>query len=560
MKKYIFILMLLFNPVHNTWAAIISAQVDRNPVYLEDSFNLFFSADASPDGAPDFSPLEKDFHIIRQNQSSNISIVNGKYTKNIKWNLVIMAKRTGILTIPSIAFGKDSSASLRLSVKAAEPKAANSHADVFMELEIQPDKIWMQGQITVTMRFLSAINLSHFSGFPELKTRGVDAVISTLGEVKQYQSKRGDRHYLVFEQHYAIFPQQSGLIEILPLIAEARLAGQASSRFDPFQNSGQIKRVRSAAREINILPAAANYTGRHWLPANEVQLSDEWPEDAATYKAGEPITRTLTIMADGLSSAQLPEFNTQRMDGVKQYADKPGLQDIKKDTGIIGMRQEKIAYIPARAGAYTVPAIEVSWWNTQTGKQETARLPAKTIHILAADNASTNTATADNTAAEIQPQQIFTAPTQANANTGPWLALSLFLACGWLLTLALWWLREKNKKRPAAVSTDRGLSLSQTMKQLHQACRTNNPSTCKQALLNWGQQRHPEHSVMNLGQLGKRSGEPLQTEINQLERILYSSSSASWNGTNIARICQQLSLDPPAKKVTDDCTLEPLYK
>ena len=113
MKKIILTLLFLLSFTNQSWAATISAQVDRNPVHLDETFNLFFEADESPDDNPDFSPLDQDFEIINQSQSSNVSIINGKYTKKIKWTLAIMAKRAGTLTIPAIKFGDDSSSSRR---------------------------------------------------------------------------------------------------------------------------------------------------------------------------------------------------------------------------------------------------------------------------------------------------------------------------------------------------------------------------------------------------------------------------------------------------------------
>ena len=95
MKKIILTLLFTLSTMNGSWAATISAQVDRNPVHLDETFNLFFEADDTPDDDPDFSPLKNDFDIINQSQSSNISMINGQFSKKIKWTLSVMAKRSG---------------------------------------------------------------------------------------------------------------------------------------------------------------------------------------------------------------------------------------------------------------------------------------------------------------------------------------------------------------------------------------------------------------------------------------------------------------------------------
>jgi BatD DUF11 like domain len=560
MKKIIFILLFLITILNNAIAVTISAQVDRNPVGLDETFNLFFIADESPDDDPDFSPLENDFEVINQSQSSNISIINGTYTKKIKWTLSVMARRAGTLTVPAIKFGDDASTPIRLNVKKGNQSKSTNSAEMFMELEVQPEKVWVQSQIIVTLRFLSSINLAGFSGFSELKTEGVDAVIEKLGEDKQFQTKRGNTQYLVIERRLALFPQKSGILKIPPLLAEARLSGRSSSMFDPFQRSGQIKRVRSKAKEINVLDVPSSHKARHWLPSGEIQLSDEWPEDASTYKAGEPITRTLTIMADGLTSAQLPEFKITEIKNIKQYPDKPGLQDIRKDTGIIGLRQEKIAYIPSRAGSYTLPAIKINWWNTQTGKQETARLAAKTIKVLAGDSTPATPITPDTIKPQIE--QIPQKTLNQNNGSGLWFWLSLCLASGWLITLILWWRHKRNDQSTTNKhdQSEHNVSLSKAQQQLKQACQSSQPQPCKDALLEWGKAAFPAHSPNSLGQLGTLLGESLRSRLDELEASLYGSQNSPWQAGDLYQAISDWEKSRQLKTSASTHTLEPLRK
>ncbi len=566
MKKLIINFILLFIALsQSAIAANITAQVDRNPVSLNESFNIIFEATGSPDDDPDFTPLEKDFDIQGKSSSSNISIINGDYKKTKKWNISVYAKHAGTITIPSISFGKDSSPALRLNVKKASQQSTTQTADFFLEAEVNPEKIWAQGQIILTLRFMSSKNLSGFSGFSKPEIENLDAVIEQLGEDKQYQTQRGNKPYLVIERSYAIFPQQSGLMHIPPIIAEARISSGSRSMFDPFQRSGQTKRVRSKALDINVAGVPSNYHAKNWLPAAEIQLIEEWPQNPPIFKAGEPVTRTLTIMADGLTSAQLPELLPAAVNGLKQYPDQPVLKDNKKNNGIIGIRQEKIALIPGHAGQYTLPAIEIPWFNTTTGQIEKARIKERTISVAAGEltaPAPAIPAIQKQPGVSAQAESTVT-QTPASQTSNIWFWLSLFFATGWLLTLISWWYAKQKNKQTKQLSTQKealATSLSSANKRLKKACDKNDAHACKDALIAWGKVIYPLTPPTSLGHLAKLTGEPLESQINKLNEALYSSNTHTWSSNNLWEISQQITHKQNYKNTPSTETLEPLYK
>ena len=112
------------------YAATIEASIDRMTVQENESVNLTFSSDADVEDDPDFSPLEKDFRILNRSQSSNISIINGRVSRQITWQLMLMPKRSGDLTIPSIAFGRDQSNALSLRRLARTPSPSGKDTQI----------------------------------------------------------------------------------------------------------------------------------------------------------------------------------------------------------------------------------------------------------------------------------------------------------------------------------------------------------------------------------------------------------------------------------------------
>ena len=356
----VFFLLLLISAPQSTFAAEINVSVDRDPVGLDESFQIVFTATESPDDDPDFSPLEQDFTILGQSSSSSSSWINGKSSKTIQWTLNVMAKQAGSLVIPSVKFGNDFSQPSTILVTEGTPnKAVNTDEDLFIEVEATPENPYIQSQVFYTLRLYTKVDISQARlNEPEL----ADAVIERLGEDSSYNTQVNGVNYSVTERKYVIFPQKSGQLTIKPLVLTAEVVTNNRPSFNSFFNSQmtKTKRVQSKAITLDVKPAPASFTGKHWLSAEQLVLKQEWSGDIQQMKVGEPLTRTLTLLAKGTTVGQLPELNTTvTSDQLKAYPDQPVLQEQKKVEGLLAFREEKIALIPSKAGNYTLPAIEI---------------------------------------------------------------------------------------------------------------------------------------------------------------------------------------------------------
>ncbi len=580
LKSFIMLLYLLVFTISSAaHAADIQVKVDRTQIELNETFTLIFESSEDPDDAPDFSPLEKDFQVLGTNTSSNMSIINGSYSKSKKWNVTLIALRTGTITIPSISFGSDSSAPYKINIK--EPKkSTGKQAEAFIsELDISTHSAYPQQQIIVTQRLLSSSNINAYE-FSSLKTRGVEVTLETLGKIKQYQTKRGNTPYLVLEQSYAIYPQSAGQLTIEPSIASARIAIQGNqgnrSAFDPFRSNSKTVRRSSEKKTITVNAIPALFKGKHWLAAKEVQLIEEFPE-STEFKVGEPITRTLLLMADGQNSSQLPEFITKDISNLKQYPDKPLLKNNVNDTGITGVQQMKVAIIPSTAGTYTLPAISIPWWNTQTNKLEHAKIPARTFSVKPATISATNTIkssqpkTENNLTHDInQPDSISgtSGNTQSNNTSNSallWKIISLLLGIALIITLFLLWQKTREPKSPGTKPVTDMPSLKQALNKIKTACENNDAQAAKKTLLTWGNILFTESTINSLGDLSSRVDSDLSTKLQSLNAALYRNNDEQWQCHDLYQLCSTFSeqfnteLNQFKKNAATD-NLESLYK
>lgn len=548
-------------------AAEIDVSVDRNPVSLSDSFQLTFSTTESTDDDPNFAPLKQDFDIINQQKSSQLSWVNGSTNKTIQWTLNVMAKRSGDLQIPAISFGNDTSKPLAITVVQMTPLTATSNDNaLFLEVEATPTNAYVQAQISYTVRFYHRINLAQATlSDPKLD----NAVVEKIAEDSQYNTQIKGMTYRVTERKYAIFPQQSGTMTIAPLVLTAEvITNDPRSRYNSFfsQQSTQTKRVLSKAINLNVQAAPANFNGKHWLPAEQLSLKDNWSNNALQVKVGEPITRTITITAKGATSSQLPDLSSQPLNAeLKIYPDQPVINDEQNGNGVIAMRQQKIAFIPSSAGDFTLPAIDVPWFNTKTHQMETATLPAVTLVAIASQPANTtinSTPLAQETA--IQPKQQLTDPAPnpmpSTASNTIWMWVAVGFGFAWLLTLIVFfWSRlAKTQTTPAkkkAEIKDTSPNLKKIIKELKTACTDNNPQVAQQALIKWATF---SYNITSLAELNTYCGTGMQVELTKLTQALYAKDKLAWDGSGLLEVVMAKQTKKSSTTKIND-PLVPLY-
>ena len=553
-------------------AANITVTTSRNPVALDDSFHLVYEADSSVDDDPDFEPIYKNFDVLNSSQSTNMRSVNGNWSMKKTWDLSLIAKDIGKFTIPAIAFGKDTSPAIRITVtnssssNSVSPDGQSSiPAKIFLESSLDKKSGWVQSQFIYTVRLLRTVSIASAS-LTEPDTNDPDAIIHNIGE-DNYQTTRNGIRYEVIERRYAIFPQKSGLLKVNPVTFEGRInATQARTIFDRFRMSGQLKRLRSPSVSATVNAAPATINLQDWLPASELQLIEEWSDDIQNIKTGDPITRTITIVAQGLTAVQLPDIKFTDIDGIKQYPDKAVTEDRKEANGITGLKQFKVALIPTKAGSYKLPEIKLQWWNTKTNKKEIANIPGKILNAVG----GTNNTSANNNIAAPEPAKTTAVKTENdtnNINDQPalvnvennatyWQWLALLFAFFWLITLAL--LFKKAKPETVINKPDATLlPVKQAYAAVTKYAASNDAGNTRNALIEWAKTAYNQPQINNLTQICEHCSPQLVPLIRQLNQSLYSQEHLSWDGKKLLHTFKAEPITGKPKK--KDAALKPLY-
>jgi len=539
--------------------AAVQAHLDRNPVSENEAFRLTFELDDKPANSPDFSALRQHFEILGTNERSNISILNGDLERSTTIILNLMPKAAGTYRIPAIDFGNARSEPLEVRVLEA-PDDKVVEQDLLLEAEIDDPDPLVQAQVLLTVRLLRTVEINNATlSDPELSG---SAVVEKLGKDRNYHTTRDGRRFAVIERRFALYPQESGELTIAPFRFEGQVIAGERSFFDPFGQSITTRRLETEPIELQVRPAPPAFTGDTWLPAASLELKQVWSDNGAgQWRVGTPVTRTVAVIAKGLTSGQLPELRQNLPGDVKVYPEQPVLNDQTSSDGITGVRQEKLAIIPSRPGPLELPPITLRWWSTVTGEQRTARLPGRSVQVLAAaGGAGPPAAGADRPAEE--PPAPAADPAPPASLLEPWKLAAAVLAVGWLVTL--WaWLRGRrgpggDHARPDAPQTYSNVKI----RELCRLIETGEPSEIKRALLQWAHAIWPDSPPASLAELALRAGEPLATELRSLSASLYGAGGRRFDRQALAVALERWHQhrDPTRTLAGGQSALEPLFR
>lgn len=542
-------------------AAQIDVGVDRNPVNLDESFVLLFRSNETADDDPDFAPLNQDFEILSQQKKQQMSWVNGNSSRVSTWVLKMIAKRAGKLQIPKIYFGDDESTPLTITVKeAADTTPVNGNTAFFLQAEVNPEKHYVQSQILYTIRFFRNVKLAQ-AGLNELKIE--NAVVEKLGEERGYNKRLNGVEYAVSELRYAIFPQKSGRLKIPSLALTAQvMMDSPQSRYNNYFNrlTTQTRRIYSNAIELDVLPVPAGMTSKNWLPTKALTLQQTWSNDDLQAKVGEPITRTITLKAEGLMVSQLPELDLgSEVSLLKIYPDKPLLNNEITDAGITAVFQQKIAYIPSESGRFKLPAITFPWFNRQTGKMEIAKLGAVSLSVSGGGVGPVIREKVEQKEPIKRQEKELQQPLETGVKSEgvkEWKWLSLLLAVGWAATLLFIFLkRNREESKPEAAYEKVNVSGKEALKKVQLACIKNDPAAARKALIEWALLNY---GSANLDSISSFDAD-LKREIDLLNQVLYGTEDQKWQGKRLSELLEKI-VGTPQKQKADEQMLEPLYK
>ncbi|TPH17934.1 protein BatD [Litorilituus lipolyticus] len=550
---------------HSTYALTnVTATVDKNPVMHNESIVLTVIADDDVErNQLDTSPLLKDFIVGQTSVSSQTTMVNFKTSRTTSWQILLIARKTGKLTIPALEIEGNFSQPITLEVLQQSEHDNKNQQDIFITSELSRHEVFVQQLLTLTLKLHFSVELKS-GNLTEPELAG--ATVEKIGQDQQSDTIINGKRYRVIEQTYAITPEKSGTFDLAaPMFSgEVMMPSRRRSNFLSFAETKPVS-ILGEKMELVVKPIPDSFINQSqnnkqmsWLPSELLSLHQEWQANGQDYMVGEPITRTITLTAAGLSKAQLPVINMKAAKGLKVYPDQAQLHSNLTKERLVSQKVQNFALVASHAGRFILPEIRITWFNTVTNKIEHATLPEQTITVKenpdAPNSNLTNIATTqpakssnnEAIAPSLSPSSKQAHLPSSETNNLQWLFLGLWVVTllAWLIHVSL--IKQRKPNTPLAESThDSG----QSYIKLLAACKKGQAQLTLDLIIPWLNHSLKLSGSAQITTIAQAqavvSEQNFSTALNELQQHLFGKNAISgapnWQGDMLLSAIQQFN-------------------
>ena len=266
----------------------LELSVDRNEVARGETLTLTIRVFEQRQGMQlDLTPLTSDFDVLGTRTSSQIRSINGAVESWTDYIVTLFPLNEGELEIPPLEISGQTTEPITITVSNEGPRSNQSDEELFLEIEVNKDAVYVQEQLLFTVRLYYTINGIRNPQFTELEMD--DTVIQLIGSPNQYEKLIDGERFGVYEKRYVIFPQRSGPLDIPDILFRGEVT-DGSSNF-VFRNLN-TRRVTAFIEGISIdvkeRPAAVQNSD-FWLPVSGLTLEETWSADIDDLRVGDSV-------------------------------------------------------------------------------------------------------------------------------------------------------------------------------------------------------------------------------------------------------------------------------
>lgn len=302
--------------------------------------------------------------------------------------------------------------------------------------------------------------------FPQFDLPGATVLLQD-GQALNLTETIGDTLYSGIQRTYIVVPQTDGTFTLPP--AEVTFGYAAAP--------GQMTHGKVSLPQFRFTVAAApgGEAGTSGVVAAKVTVTQDVDPDPKTLKAGDTLVRTITIRAEGVRAMMIPVPEFSPLPGVRLYRQDPVLSEETDPRGLplAGVRKDVVQYLFSVAGQYSLPAIEVSWFDPVTAKTVSAAAPSINASVAEAPIAATGLAP----------------PTpEPEAPRFNWFLAGMIAACAVVIGLVIWVLAHALTRLEQTFErrrSDSRHSEAAAFRLVSQACEDGSPADIEKALDSW---------------------------------------------------------------------------
>jgi hypothetical protein len=250
-----------------------------------------------------------------------------------------------------------------------------AHLEPHLEPHLAPSGTVTAGSAVTLV--VDALTTAWFSAAPDWPLFEVrDAFVTLPDENAQNLNEVIDGvHWFGVRRAYRIVPRGAGRFDV-PAFAIALHPGGIDTPVT--MNTPALSFIAS------VPPGAENMAT--FFPAPNLAATQRITPGDGKLEVGQTITRIVTQRAGATQSMLIPPVAFGDIDGLRRYSKTPVTRDVTQDRAglVAGERIDTVTYAVERRGHYTLPPIDIEWWNTSTQRREVIHLAALNFDARAA--------------------------------------------------------------------------------------------------------------------------------------------------------------------------------
>lgn len=415
MKKYLLFVLLSLISICVV-AQTVKVDVSSSQVAQGEVFKITYSCNSGQLSNLQLGALPAGVNVEAgpyMSQSSSFSMTNGHMSSSAQTSVsfYMTASKTGAVTIPpaKAIFGNKAvnTPSVKINVgggarqnapgrqpQAQQPQTQQQTATargaenasgkrLFIKTEVNKTRVFEQEAILLTYKIYTKMNLKKFANtMPDMKGFHVQE----LPRPDQIQCHPENGYSVGVMNQYILYPQQSGKLEI-PEVSYSILCGpdpdDISSFFQPQSNRRLDVVAPAQTIEVSALPEKpANFSGG----VGDFNISAR--VDHSQVKAGDPIT--LRVVVDGVGNLKLIQSPDVKLPAdFDKYDPKTSDTTSVTQNGLEGSMIYDYVIVPRKKGQYTVPPVELTYFDIATNSYKTIKTTPIVLDILEGDGTST---------------------------------------------------------------------------------------------------------------------------------------------------------------------------
>ena len=416
--KGIFLLILLLLCDIAAYGASIRIDVQsgrgRREIAVGDLFYIIYevsNTEAAPE-KPSSVPGAKIMYFDRTAQSSSFTNVNGKTSQSYSYTytLTLRAQKEGNFTFGPVTAGGAKSNTVSYTIgKAADPNQnmpgaaagqqqngrdddgkpkfiGKGDGNLFLKADVSKSTAYEQEALVYTVKlfttydaikFIGATSAPKFEGFVVEESKDVSTQLN-------YETVNGKTYATAVIARYIIFPQMKGQLKVIGNTYTVSV-DQREYYHDPFWGNMSVAtplqlNVTPNDLTVNVkslpTPQPPNFSGG----VGQFSISSELPSQ--NFLSNQAASIVYTVSGTGnLKYVKLPDLNALYPPQLEVYSPTPEVKAEVGSSNVSGTARFDYSFMPLEAGQFTIPSVELVYFNPQTGTYQTATAKGYNITV-----------------------------------------------------------------------------------------------------------------------------------------------------------------------------------